>query len=43
MNRTITSLLSLGAGALMYRMATQMDMPNKRTMKRIRKRVMKMF
>ncbi|WP_426553221.1 YrzQ family protein [Bacillus velezensis] len=43
MGRTITSLLALGAGAVMYRMASQSDMLNKKGMKRMRRRVMKMF
>ncbi|MCY8912596.1 YrzQ family protein [Bacillus atrophaeus] len=43
MNKTMTSLLTLGAGALMYRMASQYDMPNKKTMKRMKKRMNKMF
>ncbi|WAT20068.1 YrzQ family protein [Bacillus halotolerans] len=43
MNRTMTSILALGAGALVYRMATQSDMLNNRSMKRMRKRMMKMF
>ncbi|ASB66289.1 hypothetical protein S101413_02844 [Bacillus velezensis] len=30
MGRTMTSLLALGAGAVMYRMASQSDMLNKK-------------
>lgn len=43
LNRTMTSLISLGAGALMYYMASQSDMMNKRNMRKLRRRVMKMF
>ncbi|MFN2745122.1 MULTISPECIES: YrzQ family protein [Bacillus] len=43
MNRTMTSLISLGAGALMYRMMSQNDMLNRRNMRKLRRRVMKMF
>lgn len=43
MNRTMTSLLAMGAGALVYRMATQSDMLNNRSMKRMRRRITKMF
>ncbi|MEC1687074.1 YrzQ family protein [Bacillus mojavensis] len=44
MNRTMTSLLAMGAGALVYRMATQSDMlNNNRSMKRMRKKMMKLF
>lgn len=37
LNRTMTSLISLGAGALMYYMASQNDMMNKRNMRKLRR------
>ncbi|MEC0466546.1 YrzQ family protein [Bacillus subtilis] len=43
MNRTMTSLLAMGAGALVYRRATQSHMLNNRSMKRMRRRITKMF
>ncbi|MBP1080906.1 MULTISPECIES: YrzQ family protein [Bacillus] len=43
MNRTMTSFLSMGAGAFVYHLARQYNMPTKKSMKRIRKRIMKMI
>ncbi|MBU7593684.1 YrzQ family protein [Metabacillus halosaccharovorans] len=43
MNRTLTSLVSLGLGAVAYHYARNTNMTNNRSMKKMRKRVMKMF
>ncbi|PMC39724.1 DUF3918 domain-containing protein [Bacillus sp. UMB0899] len=43
MNRTLTSLVSLGLGAVAYRYARNTNMMNNRSMKKMRKRITKMF
>ncbi|MBZ5749342.1 MULTISPECIES: YrzQ family protein [Metabacillus] len=43
MNRTLTSLVSLGIGAAAYHLARNTNMTSNRSMKKMRKRVMKMF
>ncbi|MGM7721018.1 YrzQ family protein [uncultured Metabacillus sp.] len=43
MNRTVTSLVSLGLGAAAYYVARNTNMTSNRTMRKMRKRVMKMF
>ncbi|MGM0874368.1 MAG: YrzQ family protein [Bacillota bacterium] len=43
MNRTVTSLVSLGIGAAAYQLARNTNMISNRSMKKMRKRVMRMF
>lgn len=43
MNRTVTSLVSMGVGAAAYYFARNNNMTNNRSVRKIRKRVMKMF
>ncbi|QDZ94742.1 YrzQ family protein [Bacillus altitudinis] len=43
MGKMTSSLLTLGAGALAYHFASRYDMPSKRVMKKMRKRVMRML
>ncbi|MDQ0224769.1 YrzQ family protein [Metabacillus niabensis] len=43
MNRTITSLVSVGLGAAAYYFARNSNLTSNRSMKKMRNRVMKMF
>ncbi|PGT81907.1 YrzQ family protein [Bacillus sp. AFS040349] len=43
MNRTLTSLITMGVGAAAYHFSRNTNMMNNRSMKKMRKRVMKMF
>ena len=43
MNRTMTSLVSLGLGAAAYQYARSKNMTSNRSMKKMRKRMMNMF
>ncbi|MCM3161885.1 MULTISPECIES: YrzQ family protein [Metabacillus] len=43
MNRTLTSLITMGVGAAAYHLSRNTNMMNNRSMKKMRKRVMKMF
>ncbi|MFJ5965419.1 MULTISPECIES: YrzQ family protein [unclassified Bacillus (in: firmicutes)] len=43
MGKMTSSLLTLSAGALAYHLASKYDMPSKRNMKKLRKRVMRML
>ncbi|QNF26332.1 MULTISPECIES: YrzQ family protein [Metabacillus] len=43
MNRTVTSLVSIGVGAAAYYYARSSNMTNNRSMRKLRKRVSKMF
>jgi hypothetical protein len=43
MNKTMTSLITLGIGAYAFRMAQQNDLMSSRPMRKLRKRVSKMM
>ncbi|TXC90043.1 DUF3918 domain-containing protein [Metabacillus litoralis] len=43
MKRTVTSLMSLGLGAAAYHFARNSNMTNNRSMKKMKKRMMKIF
>jgi hypothetical protein len=43
MKRTLTSFLSMGVGAFVYYLASQSNMLKKKSVKKFRKRIMKMI
>ncbi|QGQ47365.1 YrzQ family protein [Metabacillus sediminilitoris] len=43
MNRTVTSIVSMGVGAAAYYFARNSNMTSNRSMKKMRRRIMKMF
>ncbi|HZH59156.1 MAG TPA: YrzQ family protein [Metabacillus sp.] len=43
MNRTLTSLVSLGLGAVAYHYARNTNMTNNRSMRKMRRRITRMF